>query len=209
MKTSNNKRWLHEIRRWISRLFRKQRSSQSPTIIEQRSFPTCTLLRLERNTAGSIDTWRIIPRSGAYDLLIALDSFRALRSQINQEAKLRGKKSIASSRRHTLTAEARKLLEWQPNRDRTHLFWVEKVSRVPVNGQIRMKCIGIWAVDLEGILSGSAGYDRFAHTIARCAVVKTCELPEDRFNLFASDSEHWINQLSRCAKAFLGDRHQV
>ncbi|MBD1836137.1 hypothetical protein H6F61_26495 [Cyanobacteria bacterium FACHB-472] len=206
---SNSRSWIDGIRRWIRRLIRREHRHPSPVILERFSFPACGVLRLERDTTGSVDTWRVIPRQGENDFLVAIDSFRRVKHQIDNEEKLRGKKLGPSPGRHTLTDEAKRLLLWQPNKVVTHLFWVQKISRFPINGRIKLECIGIWAFDLEGILSGWTGHDRYPQAICRRAVKSIASLPDPDFSINVIDPDAWLSAMTKAAKAFLGQLHQV
>ena len=206
--TNSNKRWIKGIRRWLLKIFRK---SPSPTqaVLERSIFPACILLRLEPRSAGGSDVWKIIPKAGFYDFLVEIDSFRALKLQINKEAKLRVRRGNVQAWKHPLLPESRELLKWQPDQNDTHLFWILKISRVPLNGQIRKQCVGVWPLDLEGFTPAWAGYERSAQVIMRCAVCKICALPQTQFETAVVNEEHWISQIGRCAKAFIGPRHEI
>ncbi|MEP0799066.1 hypothetical protein [Funiculus sociatus] len=98
---------------------------------------------------------------------------------------------------------------WQPNTNATHLFWVEKVSRIPVNGRIKMQCVGIWALDLEGFSPAWAGHDRYPQAIFRRAVKAIAILPEPEFSINVANADCWLQAISEAAKAFLGQLHHI
>lgn len=202
------RQWVAGIKRWIAKLLGRK-TSTAPVILERYFGKSGNLFRLERNTYGAISTWRVVPRRGTHDLLVGLDSFRELKSQLADEPAVRGKKSGAQARKHPLTPEAKKLLLWQPNRDRTHLLWIEQISRTPVGGRISLKCVGIWAFDLEGFSPAWAGYERYATSIIRTAVKKLVSYDEDEFEVKAIDPEFWLHLIDASAKAYLGNTHQI
>ncbi|MBD2002116.1 hypothetical protein [Trichocoleus sp. FACHB-40] len=99
---------------------------------------------------------------------------------------------------------------WKPPKtNATHLFWVEKVSRIPLDGHIKMQCVGIWAFDLEGFSPAWAGYDRYPQAIVRRAVKTIAILPEPKFSINVADADCWLQAVSDAAKAFLGQLHHI
>lgn len=140
-----------------------------------------------------------------------LDSFRQLRADLAREPKFKlGRKKFGvKAWKHPLTSEARKVFLWQPNKDKTHLLWVEIVSRKPVANQLRLRYVGIWSFDLEGFSPAWAGYERYAETILRTAVRKLISYEESEFQKKVMDKDSWFNLIDVSAKAYLGQSHQI
>jgi hypothetical protein len=65
-------KWLQRIRRWLKRLF-NLRSKPRSQILKRWYSPSCAVFWLERDTPGSLATYRITPRRGDCEYLITLD----------------------------------------------------------------------------------------------------------------------------------------
>jgi hypothetical protein len=65
-------KWLQRIRRWLKGLF-NLRSKPRSQILKRWYSPSCAVSWLERNTPGSLATYRITPRYGDCEYLVTLD----------------------------------------------------------------------------------------------------------------------------------------
>jgi hypothetical protein len=68
----SKRRWFERIRRWLKRLFGLQPKTR-PSILKRWYGKNCATTWLERDTPGSLATYRITPRKGDCEYLITLD----------------------------------------------------------------------------------------------------------------------------------------
>lgn len=123
-------RWLKRVRRWLKQLLGLQ-SKPRPSILKRWYGQDCAVSRLERDTPGSLATYRITPRRGDWEYVLTLDW-------------------LPDIRKLDRTLERRRRFDLK-NYVLLHRF---SVFQVFSNGFL--KAVGIWDVDL--LPSGSASY---------------------------------------------------
>ncbi|WP_157816499.1 hypothetical protein [Nostoc flagelliforme] len=152
---------------------------------------------MENNTASSVAIWRGVLQYAPFDFLLTCDRLQRSPTTIRRPS--------------TVPAGiARKQLLPSPPRDfiltehpfATHQIAISRISRYPVNNQIKVECLGMWHLDLVGVtgLAWSAG-DRFA-----LAVIRSCA-----FDLLKNhvDDVDWTERIDSHARKIIDRNHNA
>lgn len=187
------------LNRFILQLLRllgisRRKKYQPPVIKSEYTSTFCRLLLLENNTASSVAVWRAVLQYAPYDLLLTCN--RIQRSTIRQQSKV----PPGIARKQLLPPTGDYIFTEHPFA--THQIAISRISRYPVNNQIKIECLGLWHLDLVGVsgIAWSAG-DRFA-----LAIIKSLA-----FDLLKShaDDLNWTQRIDFHARKHIGASHNA
>ncbi|MFN6474022.1 MAG: hypothetical protein RMY36_030705 [Nostoc sp. SerVER01] len=173
-----------------------RRKKYRPPIIKSEYRSTfCRLLSLESNTATNVAVWRAILQYAPHDLLFTCDRLQRSPTTIRRLPRVPAKPA-----RRQLLPLGDFLFAEHPFA--THQIAISRISRYPVNNQIKVECLGLWHLDLVGVtgIAWSAG-DRFA-----VAVIKS--LAFDLLNNHVEDLD-WTKRIDTHARKCIGDNHNA
>jgi hypothetical protein len=173
----------------------RRRKYQPPVIKSEYTSTFCRLLLLENTTASSVAIWRGVLQYAPFDFLLTCD---------------RLDRSLTTARRSSTVSTGTTRKQLLPPRDfaftehpfATHQIAISRISRYPVNNQIKVECLGMWHLDLVGItgIAWSAG-DRFA-----LAVIRSCA-----FDLLKNhvDDLEWTTRIDLHARKVIDQNHNA
>ncbi|MFN6475363.1 hypothetical protein [Nostoc sp. DedQUE07] len=174
----------------------RRQKYQPPVIKSEYTSTFCRLLLLGNNTATSVAVWRAVLQYAPYDLLLTCDRLQRSPTTIRQQSKV-----PAGIARQQLLPSTRDYV-FTEHPFATHQIAISRISRYPINNQIKIECLGLWHLDLVGVsgLAWSAG-DRFA-----LAVVKS--LAFDLLKNHADDL-NWTKRIDFHARKFIAPNHNA
>ncbi|PHJ69220.1 hypothetical protein VF14_03590 [Nostoc linckia z18] len=167
-----------------------------PPIIKSEYRSTfCRLLSLESNTATNVAIWRAILQYTPYDLLFTCDRLQRSPTRVKQLPAV----STGLTRQQLLPIGGFLFAE---HPFATHQIAISRISRYPVNNQIKVECLGLWHLDLVGVtgIAWSAG-DRFAVAVAKSLAFDLLENHVDDLD--------WTKRIDTHARKCIGDNHNA
>ncbi|MHC5756035.1 MAG: hypothetical protein ACYTXF_36510 [Nostoc sp.] len=174
-----------------------QRKKYQPPVIKSEYTSTfCRLLLLGNSKASSVAVWRAVLQYAPYDLLLTCDRLQRSPTTIRQQSRV----PPGIARKQLLPATRDYVFTEHPFA--THQIAISRISRYPINNQIKIECLGLWHLDLVGVsgLAWSAG-DRFA-----LAVIKS--LAFDLLKNHADDL-NWTKRIDFHARKLIAPNHNA
>ncbi|MEH1780883.1 MAG: hypothetical protein V7L26_17570 [Nostoc sp.] len=188
------------LNRLVLRLLRilgisRRKKYQPPVIKSEYTSSFCRLLLLENNTASSVAMWRAVLQYAPNDFLLTCDRLQ---------------RSPTTTRRQPRIPPGLARKQLLPPRDflftehpfATHQIAISRISRYPINNQIKIECLGLWHLDLVGIsgIAWSAG-DRFALVVIKSLAFELLQTHVDDLN--------WTERIDFHARKHIGATHNA
>jgi hypothetical protein len=188
------------LNRLLLRLLRilgisRRKKYQPPVIKSEYTSAFCRLLLLENNTASSVAIWRGVLQYAPNDLLLTCDRLQRSPTTVKRQSRV-----PAGLTRKQLLPPREFLFTEHPFA--THQIAISRISRYPINNQIKIECLGLWHLDLVGVsgIAWSAG-DRFALVVIKSLAFELLENHVEDLN--------WTERIDFYARKHIGASHNA
>jgi hypothetical protein len=190
-------KWIHIIKEWSESLARKKtEQSPKPTILRQRAGKGCILLQMERNTPGSVSTWRFnCELLKEQSLLLTLDNITDLERHLLRAER---QKNPANTRRETV---------YSPTRASSHRIGISLVNSLK-----RTEFIGVWDANFIDHWATTHAEDYKAERLllyTALRVLSSYEVMPEFFENEIRSKEWWEQRILYLSKGEFLDNHKI
>lgn len=189
--------WTHILKEWIDALIeRKKEQAPKPTILRRRPGKGCILLQLERNTPGSVSTWRFnCELLKERSLLLTLDNIVDLERHLKRAER---QKNPANTEREIV---------YSPARVSSHRIGVSLVNPLK-----RTEFIGVWDANFIDRWATTHAEDYKAEQLifyTALRVLSSYEIMPEFFEDDISSKQWWEERILHLSKGEFMENHTI
>ncbi|MGB7441709.1 MAG: hypothetical protein WA919_11620 [Coleofasciculaceae cyanobacterium] len=190
-------KWIYILKEWLDFLSRKKKEALlKPTIMSQRPGKGCILLQLERNTPGSVSTWRFnCELLHERSVVLTLDNLADLDRHLQRYNRQR---DPFNTRREVVR---------NPLRDVSHRIGISLVNPLK-----RAEFIGVWDANFVDQWSTTHAEDYKAERIVlytALRILSSYEVMADFFEYEIRSKDWWEQRIRRLCEGEFSMYHKV